>query len=147
VFEISSYTQIVKLYEGQSQELDLDGDSKMDISLKLLDVFYNKVLVQVTSLLRKGTTPLKILPPAKQVRHELEIVEEQPSEQPPAEAPAEKPAAKAPLTQPAAPAAPAPKAEEGLDFGWVICGVLAAAVVAVLIIIVVHRRKQQRLRL
>jgi hypothetical protein len=143
-FEVTSETQKIIVNEGQTVDIDLNSDGKDDVALKVLSILYNKVQITLKSLTGTPGVPIKILPPAKGVKHELEVVEEAPQQPaapaPEAAPPAEQPAAPAPTPAPeAAPAQPVQK----IDSNWIIFGVLAAVVVIVLIVMFVHSRKKQ----
>jgi hypothetical protein len=136
VFQIASTPQQLKLYEGQSKELDINADSKNDISVKLVDILYNKILLQVTSLVPKSTQ-LKILPPAKKVTQDIEFVEEKPAEQQETvkadlTAPSENPASSSAPIAPTTPVAAEKKGTSAFVYG-IIIALLAIVVISVVL--------------
>jgi hypothetical protein len=137
IFQVASDVQEFTLYEGQSRDVDLTEDGKADVTIRMMDVLYNKALVRVTSLV-SGKDKIVLLPPAKGEKEDA--------------APAEQPAAApetAPSEQPSA-AAPSPAAapiletvEEKDASSWVVALVLAVVVVAVIVAIIFARNKRK----
>ncbi|MFC1741740.1 hypothetical protein ACFL3V_04355 [Nanoarchaeota archaeon] len=74
-FEVMSEPQAFSLYIGQSEYVDIDGDAKKDMSIKLLDIIYRKALVQVTSLAADGRSKIELLPPRPPRPRTTEVAE------------------------------------------------------------------------
>jgi hypothetical protein len=82
VFEVTSTTQEVRIYTGQTEEVDLDADGTKDIAMTLTGITYNKVLLEVVSLVSE-IPDIVLLPPRppkprfaeEPVEQEAEVVE------------------------------------------------------------------------
>jgi len=138
-FEVMSEPQAFSLFIGQSKDVDVDGDTKADLNVKLLDIVSSKALVKVSSLLSQEGS-IALLPPAKKVKEEpVEDV---------AKAVSDEAVSPDVLAPEAASAAPAPQQDAVQDDAagggyWYIFGALIAVVVVVLIVVIVVERKRK----
>jgi len=138
--EVMSSPQTFRLYIGQSRAVDLDGDTKADINVKLLDIIAYKALVKVESLVDRGSQ-IKLLPPAKRtprVEPEPEVVET-------VQETAVEPAAPEPAAEPAADMLPEPtEVTEDSRVSWywyAFIGLVLVVALVLLLIFIFEKRK------
>ncbi len=141
-FIVMSEPQLFRLFIGQSKDVDIDGDFKGDINVKLLDIISSKALVSVTSLLVKDRETIKLLPPAKRTpKVEPELVDVAPETE---SAPIEP----APVAEPEAAPAPAPEqvvTDSATPWYWYAFGALIAIIViAIVVMAVIEKRKRSQ---
>jgi uncharacterized protein YaiE (UPF0345 family) len=142
-FEIASTPKEVKLYIGESEDVDLDDDGTGDITVKLLDIVYSNVLLKVTSLV-ESKDQIELLPPRPRTPRT--------TAEPAVETAAEPVAAPEPVSAPVTAPAPAPAPVEApvedkkeWNLYYYVFGALVALVVIVLIIVLIfeHHRKKK----
>ncbi|MFH1064383.1 MAG: right-handed parallel beta-helix repeat-containing protein [Candidatus Woesearchaeota archaeon] len=115
--EVMSEPQLFRLFIGQSNDVDVDGDAKNDLTVKLLDIAYNKALVKVTSLVTKEAK-IALLPPAKRTP---KVVEEPVVEQVTQVTEEAAPVQPEPVAEPApapVPVEPVVDSQQGMQWYW-----------------------------
>ncbi len=139
--EVLSEPQTFRLYVGQSKDVDLDGDAKAELTVKLMDIVYNKALVKVTSLVTKSSK-IELLPPAKRTPRVEPVVEQAAADVTEEAAPAE-PEPVAEVESDLAPTEPVVESDVGANWYWyVFSGVVALVLVALAGMYIFEKKRQ-----
>ncbi|MBN1544285.1 right-handed parallel beta-helix repeat-containing protein [Candidatus Woesearchaeota archaeon] len=139
-FEVLSEPQSFTLYIGQSKDVNLDGDTRDDVTVKLIDIVYNKALVKVTSLV-SGGSKIALLPPAKRTASAAPAEGESPADVGEAAAPAAPETSAAPTATPPAPAETVVNEQKGAWY-WYLFGTLIAIIAGVMVALYFVEKKR-----